>query len=124
GHAPALTDNPAAPSSVGTDSLAADDNLASWNPNVECAALRTTIPFILGLAYPAQSAIGAPYHTNGTSSEGTPIGGVPHKRALSPPCTITNVTGQVLSTFVELDGVYLSTYGVRTIECSTKYKNV
>src|SRR5712691_2682116 len=104
--------------------LAADDGVASWNPNVECAAVRTTIPYLLGPAYPNQQATGAPYHTNGTSGEGKAIGGIPHKRALSPPCSITNITGQVLTAFVQIEGVYLASYGVETFECSNHFKNV
>src|SRR5206468_8195070 len=42
--------------------LAQDDNLASWNPHVECGAVRATIPYLLGPAYPNQQATGAPYH--------------------------------------------------------------
>src|SRR6058998_1086418 len=65
-------------------------NLASWNPNVSCAADSATIQSVLGSAYPSQSLTGSPYQTSSTS------GGVPNKRALSPPCTITNINGQIV----------------------------
>ena len=49
------SDSPAAPDD-GTRAefapLPLDDNLPSWNPNVECAAKRVTIQDILGPAYP------------------------------------------------------------------------
>src|SRR6266705_3855831 len=98
--------------------LAQDDSLASWNPHVECGAVRATIPYLLGTAYPNQQATGAPYHTNGTSGEGKAKGGIPSKRALSPPCSITNISGQALTAFVQVEGVYLPSYGVQTIECA------
>src|SRR5436309_797196 len=104
--------------------LAQDDNLASWNPHVECGAVRATIRYLLGPAYPNQQATGAPYHTNGTSGEGKATGGIPSKRALSPPCSITNISGQVLTAFVQVEGVYLASYGVQTLECSNHFKNV
>src|SRR5436309_1682736 len=104
--------------------LAQDDNLASWNPHVECGAVRATIAYLLGPAYPNQQATGAPYHTNGTSGEGKATGGIPSKRALSPPCSITNISGQVLTAFVQVEGVYLTSYGVQTLECSNHFKNV
>src|SRR5438132_409393 len=104
--------------------LAQDDNLASWNPHVECGVVRATIPYLLGTAYPNQQATGAPYHTNGTSGEGKATGGIPSKRALSPPCSITNISGQVLTAFVQVEGVYLTSYGVQTLECSNHFKNV
>src|SRR5438094_1571860 len=104
--------------------LAQDDNLASWNPHVECGAVRATIRYLLGTAYPNQQATGAPYHTNGTSGAGKATGGIPSKRALSPPCSITNISGQVLTAFVQVEGVYLASYGVQTLECSNHFKNV
>src|SRR5205809_1163849 len=104
--------------------LAQDDSLASWNPHVECGVVRATIPYLLGTAYPNQQATGAPYHTNGTSGEGKATGGIPSKRALSPPCSITNISGQVLTAFVQVEGVYLASYGVQTLECSNHFKNV
>ena len=86
--------------------------------------MRATIAYLLGPAYPNQQATGAPYHTNGTSGEGKATGGIPSKRALSPPCSITNISGQVLTAFVQVEGVYLASYGVQTLECSNHFKNV
>src|SRR5207244_10933371 len=40
--------------------LAQDDNLASWNPNVECGAVRASIRSLLGPASPSRQAPGAP----------------------------------------------------------------
>jgi len=89
--------------------------LASWNPNVSCAADQVTIRDVLGPAYPRQTVSGSRYQTNSTA------GGVPQERALSPPCTITNVTGQVWSSFVQINGVSLYGYGVKTSDCSGWY---
>src|SRR5439155_26746134 len=50
--------------------LAQDDSLASWNPHIECGAVRSTIPYLLGPADPNQQATGAPYPTTGTSGDG------------------------------------------------------
>src|SRR5438046_8803328 len=50
--------------------LAQDDNLASWNPHVECGAMRATIPYLLGRVYPSRQETDAPHHTHGTSGEG------------------------------------------------------
>src|SRR5712691_2248439 len=93
---------------------AGTSGLASWNPNVLCAADQVTIRDILGPAYPHQSVNGSRYQT------GSNAGGVPEYRALSPPCTITNTTGQVVSSFVQIKGVYLTNYGVKTVDCDTR----
>ena len=98
--------------------LALDDNLPSWNPTVECAAKRLTIADVLGPTYPSETLVGTPYQRTATA------GGVFHQRALSPLCTITNITGQPKATFVEIDGIYLSTWYVQPIECSNHYKGV
>src|SRR3989440_6459674 len=98
--------------------LALDDNLPSWNPAVECAAKRLTIADVLGPTYPSETLVGTPYQRTATA------GGVFHQRALSPLCTITNITGQPKATFIEIDGVYLSTWYVQPIECSNHYKGV
>src|SRR5438034_1339085 len=120
------SDSPAAPDD-GTRAefapLPLDDNLPSWNPNVECAAKRVTIQDILGPAYPGQSVTGAPYETNGTRGDtGGHTGGIPLKRALSPPCTITNISGQVQGAFVEIDGVYLDSWHIEPFDCSNQYR--
>ena len=89
--------------------------LASWNPNVPCAADLVTIRDVLGPAYPHQALNGSRYQVNSTS------GGIPLERSLSPPCTITNLTGQAVSSFVQINGVSLYGYGVKTTDCSAWY---
>src|SRR2546427_10038268 len=73
--------------------------LTSWNPNVSCVPALVTVQTILGSAYPAQSLSGSQYQVNSTA------GGIPAKRALSPPCTSTTVYSNAVSTFVEVGGV-------------------
>src|SRR2546427_219833 len=94
---------------------AAMSALSSWNPNVTCAADLVTIKDVLGSAYPHQSLSGSRYQHNATS------GGIPLERSLSPPCMITNITGAVLSPFVQINGVSLYGYGVKTTDCSGWY---
>src|SRR5256885_4812178 len=94
---------------------AATSGLSSWNPNVTCAADLVTIQDVLGSAYPHQSLSGSRYQHNATS------GGIPLERSLSPPCTITNKTGTVLSSFVQINGVSLYGYSVKTTDCSGWY---
>ena len=87
-------------------------SVSAWNPNVSCSALVTTFQNVTS----ASGAISTPWQTSSTA------GGVPNKRALSPPCTITNVNGQQVSTLVQINGIYLPhlTYG----DCSTTYNSV
>ena len=99
----------------GSTPSAATSGLASWNPNVSCAADLVTIRDVLGSAYPHQALNGSRYQVNSTS------GGIPVERSLSPPCTITNATGQVLSSFVQINNVSLYGYGVKTTDCSAWY---
>src|SRR5438876_953736 len=92
-----------------------ESGLTSWNPHVSCSADLVTIRDVLGPAYPTQTVNGSRYQTNSTA------GGIPQERALSPPCTITNKTGTVLSSFVQLNGVSLYGYGIKTTDCSGWY---
>src|SRR3989441_6036015 len=92
-----------------------DLGLTSWNPHVSCSADLVTIRDVLGPAYPSQTVNGSRYQTNSTA------GGIPQERALSPPCTITNMTGQTVSPFVQINGVSLYGYGVKTTDCSGWY---
>ena len=92
--------------------------VASWNPNVSCSATLVTIQNILGTAYPNQALAGSPYQTSRTT------GGIPSKRALSPPCTITNIKGKTLSSLVEIDNVSLHNYLYETRDCSTTYNSI
>src|SRR5437870_264315 len=92
-----------------------ESGLTSWNPHVSCSADLVTIRDVLGPAYPTQTVNGSRYQTNSTA------GGIPQERALSPPCTITNKTGTVLSPFVQINSVSLYGYGVKTTDCSAWY---
>src|SRR5947199_4514779 len=92
-----------------------ESGLTSWNPHVSCSADLVPIRDVLGPAYPTQTVNGSRYQTNSTA------GGIPQERALSPPCTITNKTGTVLSSFVQINGVSLYGYGVKTTDCSQWY---
>src|SRR5256714_11175178 len=92
-----------------------DSGLTSWNPHVSCSADLVTIRDVLGPAYPSQTVNGSRYQTNSTA------GGIPQERALAAPCTITNKTGTVLSSFVQINGVSLYGYGVKTTDCSGWY---
>lgn len=87
-------------------------SVQAWNPNVSCGAVVTTFQNVTG----SSGALSTPWQTSSTT------GGVPNKRALSPPCTITNVNGQTVSTLVQINGIYLPhlTYG----DCSTTYNSV
>src|SRR3989441_1269739 len=92
-----------------------DLGLTSWNPHVSCSADLVTIRDVLGPAYPTQTVNGSRYQTNSTA------GGIPQERALAPPCTITNKTGTVLSSFVQINGVSLYGYVIKTTDCSGWY---
>ena len=102
----------------GSAQTVATSGLASWNPHVACSADSVAVQDVLGPGYPSQDLSGSRYQKNSTD------GGVPSKRALSPPCSITNSAGQSVSTFVQIDGVYLSTYTVDSHDCSTQFKRV
>ncbi len=93
-------------------------SVASWNPNVSCSATLVTIQSILGTAYPNQALAGSPYQTSGTT------GGIPSKRALSPPCTITTIKGETLSSLVEIDKLTLHNYFYETRDCSASYNAI
>ena len=90
-------------------------SVASWNQSVSCSATIVTISTVLGSAYPSQSLQGSQYQINGSA------GGVPYKRALSPPCSLANVNGQTVSTFVEVDNLTLQNYFYETRDCSANY---
>ncbi len=105
------------PTDGGAQTLATS-GLASWNPHVGCSADSVTVRDVLGPAYPSQDLNGSRYQKNSTD------GGVPSKRALSPPCSVTNSNGQSVSTFVQIDGVYLSTYTFDSHDCSTQFRGV
>jgi len=83
-----------------------------------CNPVNVTLADIMGPSYPAQSLNDSRYLT------GPLAGGVPHKRALSPPCTITNAKGEVVPTFVQVNGVYLRNYSIALYDCSDRFKYV
>src|SRR6266568_3109214 len=92
--------------------------VGSWNPNVVCVPSLTALSSILGSAYPSQSLAGSQWQTNSTA------GGIPNKRALNPPCTLTNVDGRSVTTYVEVDNVYLTSSYVYSTDCNTQYDPV
>src|SRR2546428_983631 len=98
--------------SAGTVGSLSGGSLSSWNPNVACGANLVAVRDVLGSAYPNQALIGSRYQTNSKA------GGVPNKRQLLAPCTITNVTGQNVPSFVEIHGVYLNPYTLDSNDCS------
>src|SRR3989454_2142118 len=91
--------------------------VGSWNPNVPCVPSLTALSSILGSAYPSESLAGSQWQTSSTA------GGIPNKRALSPPCTLTNINGRSIPSYVEVDNVYL-TSDYRYEDCSANYDPV
>src|SRR5437773_1349310 len=76
--------------------------IAIMNPQESpCTPVVEDFTDILGPPYPAQSLNGSRYRTGPTT------GGVPHKRALSPPCFVRNTNGEAVPTLVEVHGVYV-----------------
>ena len=91
--------------------------LSSWNPNVNCTPIVVTVEQVLGSQTNSQGGAtenGSIFNPGITSSYGpdntkrwltpssmTPPGWVPP----GPPCTITNAQGQVVSAFVQINGV-------------------
>src|SRR2546428_5425565 len=98
--------------SAGTVRAFAGGSLPSWNPNVACAAAVGGVRDVLGSAYPNQALIGSRYQTRSKA------GGVPNKRQLLAPCTITNVTGQSVPSFFVIHGGYLNAYKLHSHHCS------
>jgi len=90
----------------------------SWNPSVSCGLTVVNMQDVLGSAYPSQSLRGSVYQTSSTA------GGIPNKRSLSPPCSITNINGQAISSFVQINGVTLHNYFYETRDCATSYNAV
>lgn len=102
-----------------------EETLYSWNPNVSCTPALITMQDILAPHYPGQDVNDTRYEMEGIREDtGGPLGGVPHKSDLDPPCTVTNVTGQTHPTLVQINDVYLSTWYVQDGECSDHFKGV
>src|SRR5207302_949914 len=76
---------------------------SSWNPRVSCTASVVTIEQILGTQ---NNSFGGATESGSIFNPGI-LAKSPGdaKRWLAPPCTITNADGQVVSAFVEIDGV-------------------
>src|SRR5881296_1028874 len=82
----------------------------SWNPDVSCMAQKVTVQDILGIRYPNQSFVGSQYQTgNNTGGIGTTSSGDANmeKRSLTPPCSAFNLNGMRMTTFVEVDNVWI-----------------
>ena len=112
-----LSSHPAVilPSAIASAPLAG--GLSSWNPKVNCAPIVVTVEQILGsqtnslggatengsIFNPGITSSYGPDNTKRwlTPSSTTPPGWVPP----GPPCTITNAQGQVVSAFVQINGV-------------------
>ena len=105
------------PRPVGAISSSTTSGLFSWNPKVSCAPVLVTMEQIVGnQTSPLGGAteqgsvfnpgITSPYGPDNTKrwltpSSSTPLGWV----SPGPPCTFTNANGQVVSAFVQINGV-------------------
>src|SRR5439155_537160 len=92
--------------------------VGSWNPNVACVPSLTALSSILGSAYPSQSLAGSQWQTNSTA------GGIPNKRALSSTCTLTNINGRSVPSYVDVDNVYLASTYTYSNDCTNRYDPV
>ncbi len=70
-----------------------------------------------GVRHPLPSEIGKPLVTQ-------TFGGIPNKRMLNPPCTITNDSGQVVGVFVEIRGVYPTVWDYTTEDCASVFNGI
>src|SRR3989442_1518642 len=70
-----------------------------------------------GVRTPSFAEIGKPLVTQ-------TFGGIPNKRMLNPPCTITNTAGQVVGVFVEIHGVYPENWEYNTEDCVTAFNGI
>jgi len=70
-----------------------------------------------GVRTPSFAEIGKPLVTQ-------TFGGIPNKRMLNPPCTITNTVGQVVGVFVEIHGVYPENWEYNTEDCVTAFNGI
>jgi hypothetical protein len=107
--------NPSPSSSIPYGSNAATTGLPSWNPNVKCSATLVTFQDIFGSSYPEQNLSASQYQTTATS------GGVPDKRGLSLPCSITNIYGRIVTAFVEVHNLTLQDYFYELRDCTGEY---
>ena len=70
-----------------------------------------------GVRVPSAAEIGKPLVTQ-------TFGGIPNKRMLNPPCTITNDSGQVVGVFVEIRGVYPVVWDYTTEDCASVFNGI
>jgi len=113
---------------VAGDSLAISNSgsilpplMPSWNPDVSCMAQDVTLHDILGARYPNQSSIGSNYRTgNDTGGIGMTANGDANmeKRSLTPPCSVLNVDGVRVTTFVEVDNVWIGQLVIEQDDCT------
>ncbi len=113
---------------VATDSLAISNSgnilpplVPSWNPYVSCMAQKVTIHDILGVRYPNQSFIGSQYQTGSdTGGIGMTANGDANteKRSLTPPCSVLNVNGVRVTTFVEVDNIWIGQLYIEPDDCT------
>ncbi len=97
---------------LATVPLAHAQTFSPWNPHVSCTALLSAFRDVYG----SGSLSSGLWQTSSTA------GGVPNKRALSPPCSIRNISGQTLSSLVQINGVYLPS--LTSEDCSTTFASV
>jgi PKD repeat protein len=87
--------------------------LLSWNPKVPCTPIAVTVEQVVG---------NLPNPLGGATEAGSVFNpGVPNKRALDQPCTITNANGQVISAFVQINNILMSSTSPQEEDCSTSY---
>ncbi|TMI70364.1 hypothetical protein E6H11_05230 [Candidatus Bathyarchaeota archaeon] len=105
------------PRPVGAISSSPTSGLFSWNPKVNCTAVLVSVEQIVGNQTGPQGGateqgsvfnpgITSPYGPENTKrwltqSSSTPPGWI----SPGPPCTITNANGQLVSAFVQINGV-------------------
>ena len=70
-----------------------------------------------GVRPPFAAEIGKPLVTQ-------TFGGIPNKRMLNPPCTITSESGQVVGAFVEIRGVYPVAWNYTTEDCASVFNGI
>ena len=84
-------------------------------------AQNATLHDILGVRYPNQSFIGSNYQTgNNTGGIGVTANGDANteKRSLTPPCSVLNADGVRVSTFVEVDNIWIGQLVIEQDDCT------
>ena len=70
-----------------------------------------------GARLPSSAEMGKPLVTQ-------TFGGIPNKRMLNPPCTITNDSGQFVGVFVEIRGVYPVVWDYTLEDCASVFNGI